>query len=144
MNIKRKTLIDCLLCGKQFQTYPYWIKKGFGKYCSKKCSGKDNKGLITKGKRISPNTEFKTGSIPWNYKGDLVGYNALHSWIKRKLFSSNICEFCGYISNNNRKLHWANKSGEYKRDLDDWIRLCVPCHKLYDNKRRRDVTYCNS
>jgi len=31
-----------------------------------------------------------------------------------------------------KKIHWANKSGEYLRDKDDWIRLCCKCHKKYD------------
>jgi len=26
-------------------------------------------------------------------------------------------------------IHWHNISGEYKRDVSDWIRLCAKCHK---------------
>lgn len=32
----------------------------------------------------------------------------------------------------NKKIHWANISRLYKRDLDDWMRLCAKCHKAYD------------
>ncbi|MDD5540520.1 MAG: DUF559 domain-containing protein [Candidatus Marinimicrobia bacterium] len=28
---------NCLICGKEFRTYLYLIKKGYGKYCSNKC-----------------------------------------------------------------------------------------------------------
>lgn len=28
---------------------------------------------------------------------------------------------------------WANLSGEYRRDLSDYIELCVPCHRLKDS-----------
>lgn len=28
----------------------------------------------------------------------------------------------------------ANKSGEYLRDLSDWLSLCVSCHRKYDFK----------
>lgn len=31
---------------------------------------------------------------------------------------------------------WANKSGEYKRQLSDYFSLCVPCHKKYDLQRK--------
>jgi hypothetical protein len=30
--------------------------------------------------------------------------------------------------------HWANISGTYERLREDWLRLCVPCHKKYDIK----------
>jgi hypothetical protein len=32
----------CEACGKEFEVYPYRIKKGGGKYCSKMCSNKAN------------------------------------------------------------------------------------------------------
>ncbi len=43
----------------------------------------------------------------------------------------------GYIRNK-KMIHWANISHKYKRDLDDWIEMCVPCHKAYD-KGRSDI-----
>ena len=100
-------------------------------------------------------THFKKGYIPWNkgltgyvnagsfkigerkakdnqnWKGDNVGYIALHSWVRRNLGIPQKCGFCGDISE--RKYEWANKSRLYKRDLQDWIRLCVPCHANYDD-----------
>jgi hypothetical protein len=33
---------NCLVCGKEFVTYPYWIKRGLGKFCSRVCSGKNH------------------------------------------------------------------------------------------------------
>lgn len=33
---------------------------------------------------------------------------------------------------NTGKFEWANKSGDYKRDLSDWLRLCISCHRKYD------------
>lgn len=84
------------------------------KKISKSCTGK-NKGK---------------GHYAW--KGDMVGDVALHSWVKRQLGFPMKCEFCGFIANSRYKIHWANKSHKYKRDVKDWIRLCVPCHKRYD------------
>lgn len=50
----------CLVCNKEFNTYPYYIKKGWGKYCSSKCYG-----VGIKGRHHSPKTEFKKGLTPW-------------------------------------------------------------------------------
>lgn len=60
----------CLVCGKEFGTYPCKIKIGKGKYCSKKCSFTitntvKNKAFINRGK----DTRFKKGQKPWSYKG---------------------------------------------------------------------------
>lgn len=30
-------------------------------------------------------TRFQKGLIPWNWKGDEVGYHALHHWVERYL-----------------------------------------------------------
>ena len=66
------------------------------------------------------------------WKGDKVGYIALHEWVSRNLGKPRICKMCNFKSENTRQFHWANKSRQYKRDLEDWIRLCVKCHKVYD------------
>lgn len=59
-------------------------------------------------------------------------YSAIHTWIKRTLGSPTQCEHCGNEFVSNRKIHWANKSGKYLRDISDWFRLCVKCHFIYD------------
>jgi hypothetical protein len=64
------------------------------------------------------------------WKGDDVGYHALHLWVARKRGRPQECERCGTKAP--RTYHWANISNEYKRDLDDWIRLCAPCHRRFD------------
>src|SRR3990167_1640174 len=74
----------------------------------------------------------RKGEKTWNWKGNKVGYNALHSWVSRELGKPNKCENCGKSGLKARRIHWANKSREYKRHPSDWIRLCVSCHKLYD------------
>lgn len=77
----------------------------------------------------------QTGQIPWNYKGEMVGYRGLHRWITLKKGKANHCENCD--SNKKRMYHWANISGLYKRELEDWIQLCVPCHKRLDKTKER-------
>lgn len=98
-----------------------------------------------KGIHLSPDTEFKKGRINERkgkkcpemsedkhpqWMGDKVGYSALHRWVVSKLGKPNYCAYCH--CEDKKRYHWANISHCYKRDLSDWIRLCVSCHKLYD------------
>lgn len=75
------------------------------------------------------------GDSRWNWKGDEVGYSALHAWVRRVLGSPTSCTDCGKKNLKGKQIHWANKSGEYKRNIEDWIRLCRKCHSEYDLKR---------
>jgi hypothetical protein len=70
------------------------------------------------------------------WKGENVGYGSLHRWVETHLGKPQICEFCGKENNIKRGIDWANKSGLYKRELSDWLRLCKSCHKIYDLKRQ--------
>lgn len=82
---------------------------------------------------------FKKGSAPFNkgrlgdylphWKGDNVSKDALHDWIENWKGKPSKCEFCGTTEG---KFQWSNISGEYKRDLNDFQRLCVKCHCKYD------------
>lgn len=71
------------------------------------------------------------------WKGDDVQYSGLHDWVVLNLGKPSKCDHCGTESN--RKYHWANKSREYKRNISDWIRLCVPCHIKYDKEYTGNV-----
>ena len=71
------------------------------------------------------------------WKGNDVGYRALHHWVDRWLGKPDVCEFCRRSGLNGRQIHWANKSGNYLRELTDWIRLCFQCHFQYDKEKRR-------
>lgn len=71
----------------------------------------------------------------YKWKGNDVGYGGLHRWVKKWLGKPCTCEFCGKTGLKGRQIHWANKSQEYKRDLNDWLRLCVSCHKSYDSRK---------
>ncbi len=68
------------------------------------------------------------------WKGKDVGYTALHDWVKRYLGSPDVCEDCGNKDLRHRQYTWANISGKYKRELSDWKRLCMKCHKKFDRK----------
>lgn len=92
-----------------------------------------------KGKHQSPNNEFKKGqnagekSHAW--KGDDIGYRALHYWINRHKSKSLLCENC---KNGQRKLEAANISGQYKRDVNDFKWLCHRCHVIEDKNNPKN------
>jgi hypothetical protein len=75
------------------------------------------------------------GENNFHWKGDRVTYSGLHHWIKKQAGSPCYCEHCGETSLRSRQYHWANKSQQYKRDVEDWLRLCAKCHKKYDKDK---------
>lgn len=64
------------------------------------------------------------------FPGTEAQYVALHDWVYRKLGRPQKCDECG--TTEYHRYEWANISGKYKRDITDWRRLCVPCHRKLD------------
>lgn len=85
------------------------------------------------GRIVSQETRDKIGLA---HIKENPSYHTIHAYIRKKLGSPVQCKHCPFQSISNRKVQWANISGTYKRDLTDWIRLCVPCHRKYDNNKR--------
>lgn len=114
-------------------------------------------------------TRFKKGMTPWNkgkqgvmpepwnkgkvhesvvgegnvqWKGEEASYFAKHSWMVYHHGNPRECEECGVKGKKNGRqwsIHWANISGQFLRDLADWKKLCVSCHRRFDNARRKNV-----
>ena len=74
----------------------------------------------------------QTGSGNPMWKGDDVGYGALHDWVKARLIKPPFCMGCGNAS----PVDLANISGRYLRDLTDWEWLCRRCHMTKDGRLR--------
>lgn len=101
-----------------------------------------NKPPLTKywlGKKLYPETKEKLSiahkgkyreedSPHWKKEG--IGYGGIHRWVVRQLGKPQKCSKCNTIKYH--RYEWANISRKYKRELTDWIRLCVPCHRKYD------------
>ena len=66
------------------------------------------------------------------WKGDKVGYQALHGWVRRRLHKTKLCEKC----HKSLPYDLANRSGKYLRDLSDWEWLCRRCHMLGDGRMK--------
>ena len=70
---------------------------------------------------------------------DIPGYIQTHTWVAYHLGRPKECSACGFVSENSKQFNWANVSGLYERDLNDWVRLCVACHYAFDNTY---ITHC--
>ena len=106
-----------------------------GSVVSCKCLNNENAkqlGLSNKGKS-NPLTTGKYNGMygkreekNHGWKGDNVGYRALHTWVKKKLGKAKRC--VNSPLHKARRYYWGNISGEYKRDLSDWHELCPHCN----------------
>lgn len=95
-----------------------------------------NKSCWSKGltkdtdKRLLAVSEKHKNSYNPMWKGNKVGCNSLHAWIKRRKSKPDLCECC----KNRAPKDLANISGKYKRDVNDYEWLCRKCHMKKDNR----------
>jgi hypothetical protein len=147
---------NCKICGKLFSKRETISKKNWEKslYCSKECAKKCNVGRKCPwaGKNLPWevwNKGKKGVQVAWNkgihyeqlmnnkhplWKGNQASDTAKHEWVRRRLGRPSHCVFCG-LNDPNRKYQWSNISGKYLRDINDYQRLCIPCHKKFDLER---------
>lgn len=99
-------------------------------------SGQFKKGIKRKGKeeekRLKNCLIAVTGKNNVLWKGNNVGYKCLHDWVRKWKKTLDICEVCGNDKLKHRQYHWANIDHKYRRVLEDYIRMCVKCHRKYD------------
>ena len=84
-----------------------------------------------------------TGSETKQWKGDEVGYSGVHHWLTREYGSPSQCEHCGKVGEKSGRawtIQWANRTGSYKRDLGDWLKLCRDCHRKYDKENKTNMS----
>jgi hypothetical protein len=84
------------------------------------------------------------GKKHWNWAGERVGNNALHTWLRREYGKPYKCEnpeckypkkdYYGKIMLAPTRYEWSNKKGNYSRDRNEWWMLCPSCHRKYDYK----------
>ena len=64
-----------------------------------------------------------------SWKGDNVGYAALHDWVKKLFPKTKFCNACKIVP----PFDLANK-GTYSRNIENWEWLCRRCHMLKDGR----------
>jgi hypothetical protein len=100
-------------------------------------------GLFKKGHKLN------NGRTPWNkgkscpqlahdnspyWKGEKAGYTSIHAWVRKYKGKPSYCEKCGKAKTTFASIQWANIDHQYRRVLDDYIALCVKCHREYDRE----------
>lgn len=73
-----------------------------------------------------------------NWKAGYATYSALHIRVEIERGKPNKCEDCG--TKKSKKFEWANINGNYN-DVQDYKRLCICCHKAFDNRRRKQLGF---
>lgn len=146
-----KVELTCGKCLKLYKIQPYRLGKS--RYCGAVCrnsvggiaGGRAGKGVSrNKGNKRPDLSAYnhlhpKRGPESKNWKGDSVGYHALHVWVRKTYGSPTSCENCGGKSKKVGTLRkvsniqWANISKKYTRKREDWMALCSKCHYKFDH-----------
>lgn len=90
-------------------------------------------------KRFIKGHAIRNGRAPW-FKGDEVGYRAIHTYLSKHFPKTGICDECGEMK---RTEYALIKGREYSRNREDYRELCKLCHNRYDQtggSRWRGVT----
>ncbi len=119
----------CQVCSTEGSARPAVVKSGRKKYCSLACRNKAY-SLRMVGNRNNDSWDPKGEKNP-NWKGNAVSYRGLHLWILRQLGQPQECWECG--TKEYHRYEWANVNKLYGRNISDWVRLCVSCHRRYDS-----------
>lgn len=127
----RVAMWECVCtCGNVIVTKASSLKDGLSRSCG--CLSVEK--FVERNRIYAGTRRVVSGPSHPGWKGDQVGLGSLHDWVRRHRGTPSECEHCGKTEG---LFQWANKSGEYKRDLADWLRLCVPCHFKYDDIGRK-------
>lgn len=89
---------------------------------------------ISMGTRIGNERMHAEGRIPVvrreaehpAWKGHDATYSTIHWWLRR-FKKWGVCWNCG---RDDVRTQWANVSGDYRREREDYVELCCSCHKL--------------
>ena len=71
-----------------------------------------------------------------SWKGDEATYSAFHLRVQVARGKPQKCDQCGITGPG--LYEWANLTGHYEQ-ISDYGRMCVPCHRKYDAKRRKET-----
>jgi len=143
--METKGTAACETCSKNVTYYKSAYIGRQKRFCSRRCYSKvsaQNFGTRFTGRKHTAQTIQKIKDA-WNtkkhpsWKGDKASYQTIHIWVRRHKGAPQGCEHCGH-DEPDRVYEWANISGRYLRDLNDYKRVCQKCHRAhYDNAIRK-------
>lgn len=119
-------IILCACCRKETYKALFELKLG-ANCCSRSCAAKIKVHTPERNRKIGIAHRDEKNN---HWKGDKVGYCALHEWVRRRLFKPKLCSDCNSVP----PVDLANISQEYRRDLSDWEWLCRRCHMNKDGR----------
>ena len=123
-------IVDCVMCGKKFIKIVKNKQDFKIKTCSKKCHYiLRNKNIRNPKERALKISIAHMGEKNIMWKGDDVGYRALHVWVKKRFTRTKLCQCCKKVP----PIDLANK-GIYDRELKNWEWLCRKCHMIKDGR----------
>lgn len=148
-------IVSCKICGKNFYTKPNWLKKGWGKYCSRECQFKaQRKGNFVSchrcGKKIWRQPRYlirseiffctKLCMMKWRNKlqrgpdhpnwtgGKYMNHSAL-------LIGTGIEPSCKRCNRRDRRVLLVHHTDgdRCNNDISNLVFLCYNCHYLIHN-----------
>lgn len=155
-------MVKCVECGKEFYAKPFWLKKGWGKYCSSKCQHagmrtgnempchicgrityKQEKDLkrsksglyfCSKSCQTKWRNQLYTGEKHTNYTTGLYSYRSVLN--RNKI--PKICKLCQNADIRVLAVHHIDKNRENNK-LKNLAWLCHNCHFLvhHDERERK-------
>lgn len=78
--------------------------------------------------------QFREKNDSW--KGNSAGYKAMHLRVYSQRGRPSACSQCN--KSGPGRYEWANQTGNYA-DVNDYAQMCVPCHRKFDARRRKET-----
>lgn len=156
--------VNCVICRQEFYAKPSWLKKGFGKYCSRKCQheGRKNGQMINcficekrvykavKALKHSKSKKYFCGkSCQTIWRNTIVFIGKNHpNWkhgeyiYRNRLINNNailkICKICKIDDFRILAVHHLDKNKKNNK-LENLIWLCHNCHFLAHHYNNIDI-----
>lgn len=115
---------NCESCKKEFLTWPYMLRNGWGRFCGSLCANRWVNDQFLKEKH-------------WNWQKK-PSYTAIHLWLRKEYGPANKCSNKIDCPKKAEVYNWCLKKGkEYERKRQNFIMLCRACHVKYDNMMKK-------
>ena len=157
-------IVSCNTCSKEFYVKPYWIKIGYGKYCSSKCqyegrkSGKIvkcftcNKEVyktvnalrLSKSKKYfctkSCQTKWRNTEFVGSKHANFIDGSSTYKTILNRHNIPKLCAICGIKDKRVLAVHHIDHNHK-NNDLKNLSWLCHNCHFLVHHDKVESVKF---